>query len=297
VSQPFHLRLPATSANLGSAFDAAAIAFDFCLEIEAAPAAAFQIEATGRNVEQCSRLEGNLILDVYRALLERFDRPVIPLAIRMRNEIPLAMGCGSSAAGYLAAIALASHFGGLGWSSEQILEEACALEGHPDNAAACWLGGFVTAAMQGRAIYRVQVPPPEHWRALLAIPADPLATSKARALLPEQYLRADAVANIQAASLLGLAFAQGRGDLLRVAMVDRIHQPFRAAVCPLLPRLLPLMGEQGILGVSLSGAGPSVLLIIDGEDSMDAAQEAVRQAVAPLAAELLICRFAGPICR
>jgi homoserine kinase len=148
----FRLRLPATSANLGSGFDAVAVAFDFYLEIEAEPAAEFSIVATGRDRERCSRLEDNLILEIYKDLLESNGRQVIPLAIRMANEIPLGMGCGSSAAGRLAAVALAVHFGELGWSSQRILEEASALEGHPDNAAACWLGGFVSTACEGRAV-------------------------------------------------------------------------------------------------------------------------------------------------
>ena len=110
-----------------------------------------------------------------------------------------------------------------------------------------------------------RVEPPAGWRAIVVLPTEPLATSKARAMLPDCYPRADVVANIQSAALLGLAFAQGRGDLLRVAMQDRIHQPYRAALCPLLPPLLPLAGEHGILGAALSGAGPSVLVIVDGE--------------------------------
>jgi homoserine kinase len=110
----FRLRLPATSANLGSGFDAAAVALDFYLEIDAEPAAEFSIAATGRDSEQCSRLENNLILGIYKDLLAGSARTVIPLTIRMTNDIPLGMGCGSSAAGRLAAIALAVHFGRLG---------------------------------------------------------------------------------------------------------------------------------------------------------------------------------------
>ena len=108
----------------------------------------------------------------------------------------------------LAAIALAVHFGQLGWGTEQILEEACALEGHPDNAAACWLGGFVAAACEGEHGSRARVEPPAGWRAIVVLPTEPLATSKARAVLPESYPRDDAVANIQSAALLGLAFAR-----------------------------------------------------------------------------------------
>jgi homoserine kinase len=261
----FRLRLPATSANLGAAFDSAAIALGLYLTVEAEEAESFSIEATGRNADLCSLLHDNLILETYCRLLTREGRTPVPLALRMHNEIPLGMGCGSSAAGRLAAIALANHFGGLAWTSERILAEACAQEGHPDNAAACWLGGMVVAAGEGGEVHAARVEPPSEWRAMVVLPGDPLATSKARAVLPETYSRADAVANIQAAALLGLAFAQGRGDLLRPAMQDRIHQPYRAEMCPLLPRLLPLAGKAGILGVALSGAGPSVLLVLSGD--------------------------------
>ena len=274
-SDMFRLRLPATSANLGPAFDAAAIALDFALHIEARPAEAFSIDATGRNVDRCGMLDDNLILVLYRRLLAQNERPLVPLAIRMHNEIPLGMGCGSSAAGRLAAILLANHFGGLGWGSERILEEVTLFEGHPDNAAACWLGGFVTAACVGRAVHVARVDPPADWRAIVVLPPAPLATSKARAILPVSYSRADSVANVQSAALLGLAFVQARADLLAIAMRDRIHQPYRAAICPMLPRLLPLSGKGGIRGVALSGAGPSVLAFVESEADVKAASEAI----------------------
>ena len=286
----FRLRLPATSANLGAAFDSAAVALAFHLTVEAEEAAEFSITATGRNADLCSRLEDNLILETYRKLLEREDRKVVRLAMRMENEIPLGMGCGSSAAGRLAAIALASHFGGLEWAGERILAEACALEGHPDNAAACWLGGMIVAGYEGERVHVARVEPPARWRAMLALPGNPLATSKARAVLPDRYSRTDAIANIQAASLLGLAFAQGRGDLLRPAMADRIHQPYRSEICPVLPKLLPLAGKDGILGVALSGAGPSVLLILEGDEAFPGAERAVREAVGD-EVEILVARF------
>jgi homoserine kinase len=290
-SDGLRLRLPASSANLGPGFDAAAVALDFYLEIEAEPAGEFSISATGRNREHIARLENNLILEIYKDLLKRNGRPVIPLAIRMNNEIPLGMGCGSSAAGRLAAIAIAVHFGGLGWTSEQILEEATVLEGHPDNVAACWLGGFVTAACEGRTVHVARVVPPAEWRAIVALPAEPLATSKARAMLPECYAREDVVANIQSAALLGMAFAEARADLLRLAMRDRIHQPYRASSCPMLLPLLPLAGEHGILGAALSGAGPSVLLIVKSEQSLPEATAAIRKALGPMEAELKVCRL------
>ena len=275
----FRISLPATSANLGAAFDSAAVAFNLHLEIEAETAQEFSISATGRNADLCGVVENNLILETYKQVLREAGHPITPVALRMKNGIPLGMGCGSSAAGRLAAIAMANHFGNLGWGSERILAEGCALEGHPDNAAACWLGGLVVAAGTGRTVHAAYVAPPVDWLALVVLPADPLATSKARAVLPESYSRGDAVANIQSASLLGLAFAQSRADLLAAAMQDRIHQPYRMEMCPLLSFLLPLSGQAGILGTALSGAGPSVLAIVDRSE-VERATSRIHEALA-----------------
>jgi homoserine kinase len=286
------LRLPATSANLGSGFDTAAVALDFYLDVEAEAADTFSITASGRDADRCGQMEDNLVLELYRKLLAENGRAVVPLAIRMNNGIPLGMGCGSSAAGRLAAIMMAVHFGRLDWNGERILAEAAALEGHPDNVAACWLGGFVAAANVGGLVQAARVVPPADWRAIVVLPAEPLATSMARAALPAAYSRADVVANLQAVSLLGPAFAQGRGDLLRVAMADRIHQPYRVAICPQLPRLLPLAATHGILGVALSGAGPAVLVIVEGDERITAAQSAIRTSLRDLhEPKLLVCRF------
>ena len=286
------LRLPATSANLGPGFDAVAVALDFALEIEAEAAAEFSIAATGRDAERCGRLQDNLILETYKNLLTASGRTIVPLALRLTNGIPLGMGCGSSAAARLAAIQLAVHFGQLEWDAERVLEEAYALEGHPDNVAACWLGGFVSAVCEGTKVHVARVEPPDAWRAIVALPAEPLATSKARAVLPASYPLEDVVTNLQSASVLGLAFAQARGDLLRMAMNDRIHQPYRAPYCPLLPILQPLAGENGVLGVALSGAGPAVLLVVDGDENAGRAAAAIHQATGKqAAADLIICRF------
>jgi homoserine kinase len=126
----------------------------------------------------------------------------------------------------------------------------------------------------------------------LVLPADPLPTSKARAVLPATYPLNDVVANIQSVAMLGLAFAQARGDLLGIAMSDRIHQPYRAPICSLLPLLLPLVGAHGILGAALSGAGPAVLVIVESERALDPASDAIRNALTgSQQAELLTSSF------
>src|SRR5271168_4462929 len=141
-----HLKLPATSANLGPGFDAIGLAMSFYLTIDAEESTAFSIDASGRNPDLCGALERNLILDTYRDVLTAANRPVTPLHLRLNNEIPLGMGCGSSAAALLAGVLLANHFGDLGWTGYQAMEEACRREGHPDNVAACWLGGMTASA-------------------------------------------------------------------------------------------------------------------------------------------------------
>jgi homoserine kinase len=265
----FRLTLPATSANLGPAFDAAALAMDFYIRIEARPADDFSIVAAGRDEGICGRLENHLILNTYREVLSTAGRKITPLALRIDNDIPIGKGCGSSAAARLAGIALAVRFGRLKWSDAQIVGEASRREHHPDNASACWMGGLTVARMSGEAEAQVAVIQPKgKWPLLLAVPDQPLSTEEARRVLPAQYSRADAVTNVQNSMLLLAAFTQGRPELLTAALDDRIHQPYRAALCPLLPALQELRGKGGILGAVLSGAGPSVLVFLDPRTSL-----------------------------
>jgi homoserine kinase len=268
-AKPLHLRLPATSANLGPGFDALGLAMALYLTIDAslAEAEGFHIEATGRNADLCARIEDNLILTTYIDVLANAGVLARRLHLKLHNEIPLGMGCGSSASALLAGVLLANHFGGLNWTDQQILEEACFREGHPDNVAACYLGGMTISAVKKDHVVTATCGQNLAWGLTLALPSASLATPKARALLPATYSREDAVANIQSTALLVAAFAQGRSDLLRAAMEDRIHQPYRMEACSLLPLLLPLTENPAILGVALSGAGPSVLLITETEAS------------------------------
>lgn len=280
-----HLRLPATSANLGPGFDALGLAMSFYLTVDAivSPDGEFAIQATGRDKELCGKLDGNLILETYRGVVEEAGRAPVPLNLLLHNEIPLGMGCGSSAAALLAGVLLANHFGGLGWSGYQAMEEACRREGHPDNVAACWRGGMTCSGFQERdgrkAVLTASFGQESMWGLMVALPSVGLATQEARAMLPERYDRADAVLNVQYTALLVAAFAVQRGDLLRTAMGDRLHQPYRLAACPLLPALLPVTDCPGVLGVALSGAGPSVLVIFEREREAEVRAAVQKRAV------------------
>src|ERR1700692_4587218 len=178
------LVLPATSANLGPAFDAAALAFKLFLGVKARAAKEFSIQAKGRNADICGRVENHLILATYREVLESEGRPVQPLSLRIDNQIPIGKGCGSSAAARLAGIALAVHFGKLRWTDSRIVGEASRREDHPDNAAACWMGGLAVARMSGESEAQVAcITPKGKWPLLLAVPEDALPTEEARRVL------------------------------------------------------------------------------------------------------------------
>jgi homoserine kinase len=289
------LALPATSANLGPAFDAAALALDLYIKVAARPASEFSIAASGRDRGICEAIENHLILTTYREVLEAEGKPAVPLTLRIDNDIPIGKGCGSSAAARLAGIALANHFGRLRWTDARIVGEASRREHHPDNASACWWGGLTVARMSSEAEAQVVcVRPKGKWPLLMAIPEQSLSTEKARAVLPAQYARADAVVNVQNSMLLLAALTQGRHDLLPAALEDRIHQPYRAPLCPLLPCLEQLVGKNGILGVALSGAGPSVLVFLDPAVSAKKSNKLVGDHLSrqQLSAELLFTSIA-----
>ena len=288
-ARALELVLPATSANLGPAFDAAALALKLFLKIRARTALEFSLQARGRDPEICGKIENHLMLSTYREVLQTEKKPVRPLALHIDNQIPIGKGCGSSAAARLAGIAMAVHYGGLSWTDARIVGEASRREHHPDNAAACWMGGLAVASMTGDGEAQIApITPKGDWPLLLAIPPQSLSTEQARRVLPSQYSRADAVTNVQNSMLLLAAFVLGRADLLAPALDDRLHQPYRASLCPLLPALQKLSGKSGLLGVTLSGAGPSVLIFLDNKASVARAEAVVR-------AHLRKCRLSAQL--
>jgi homoserine kinase len=293
--RPFHITLPATSANIGPAFDAAALALELTLSVRATKAKKFSIVATGRDSAICSRVDDHLILKTYTEILQSKGKQVSSLSLNIENEFPIGKGFGSSAAARLAGIALAVHFGGLKWSSSRIVGEAARREHHPDNAAACWMGGITVARMLGDGEAQVaRFVPKGKWPLLLAIPDESLPTEKAREVLPLEYSRADTVANIQNSMLLMAALFQGDRSLLASALEDRIHQPYREQLCPLLPVLRAFPAKDGIAGAVLSGAGPSVLMFADPEARIEKVRAKVETYLRQrgLSAELLATSIA-----
>ena len=288
------LELPATSANLGPGFDAVGLALSLQLRVEAHTAAKDGVEAIGRDADLCGRLEDHLVLATYRSVLESAGQRYHPLHLAIENEIPLGMGCGSSAAARLAGVALANHFGELEMSGASIVSEASRLEGHPDNVAACWYGGFTVSVPGPAGVVTATLPCDGTWQLLLALPEAGLSTETARGFLPETYTRAEAVFNLQRLALLTAAFAQERLELLGIAMEDRVHQPFREQACGLLQHLHSLKHVPEFAGVALSGAGPALLGILSARATLHAAADRLRS-VLGRGVELIPVRIGGAV--
>jgi homoserine kinase len=186
-----------------------------------------------------------------------------PIAVELDNAIPLGAGLGSSAAAHALGVAIGARLVDDPPADDQLALAVAELEGHPDNALAAWYGGAIVAAMSDDGLHFARFAPPDV-DVVVAVPGIELPTEQARALMPEAYDKRDAVHNVQRAALLGAALASGRIDLLRAAVRDRLHQPYRATAVPGLAEMLDL-DDPAILAVALSGAGPSVLALVRGE--------------------------------
>ena len=257
---PNRLRVPASSANLGPGFDALGLALGCYLDCEFEQSGELSITVTGRDSTHISTSAANLIWRTAVDVAREANVSLPPVRLRIHNDIPLGKGLGSSAAALVTGVILASRIAGLEWDRSRILQEAARIEGHPDNVAACVMGSVVASAidLSGKA-RAVRLPVPSFVQVAVVVPDFPLPTHQARAVLPECYTRADAIFNVQRAALLIAALATGDSDSLPAALEDRMHQPYRECLVPGLSAILHLR-EPGLLGCTLSGAGPSVLV-------------------------------------
>ncbi len=270
-----NVRVPASSANLGPGFDALALALGIHLECRFRRGERWKIDVTGRDASLIPQDETNLIWRAAADAARSARADLCPLELEIANEIPVGKGLGSSAAARVAGLAIADRVLGLGWTRERILDEACRMEGHPDNAAACVLGSVVVSAVDENGKARViRLPMPNGFGVAAVVPNYELATAKMRAVLPEDYSSRDAIFNLQRAALLVAALSTGNRSAFPTALEDRLHQPYRSRVVPGLEEILALRAP-GLLGCALSGAGPSVVVFF--ESGAEACIEQVRQ--------------------
>jgi len=254
-SPSFSVSVPASSANLGPGFDAIGIALDLRVRALVEPASRFSLRFSGPHQPTHFGFE-RMLLAAMHAIGAELPR----VRVQLHNAIPLGKGLGSSAAARTLGVAIAARAHGLELSRDELARYVCDLEGHPDNALPAVYGG-IAIATSAHPHENLKLRAPHDLRAVVVVPAFELATAHARAILPPHYSRTDCVFNVQRAALLGAALASGSWDLLRHAMRDRMHQPHRAAIVPGLADALAV-DERGLVGIALSGAGPSVLALV-----------------------------------
>jgi len=261
------VRVPASTANLGSGFDTLGMALTLHNEVELTDEGeGVQLYVEGEGKASLEKVGSrNLVLRAVEATLGEFGVRPSGLRLRQLNRIPLRRGLGSSAAACLGGIAAAALLAGVELSPDEILMRALPFEGHPDNIAPALLGGLaVSAVVEGRVVSaRVRVP--KRLKALVVIPTLEIATKRAREVLPQQVPFQDAVFNLNRLGLLLAGLMTDRLELLAAGSEDRLHQPYRAALLPGMEAIIDEGRRAGALAVFLSGAGSSLLALVTGD--------------------------------
>jgi homoserine kinase len=270
-----HVTAPASSANLGPGYDCLGVALplrnDVVVERCKGP---LEVVLLGDGADVLPADATNLVVQSFR---RSSGLTGDGLRFTLTNRVPLRSGTGSSSAAIVAGLAAGLAFTDRPVDVDTLLPLAIEIEGHPDNVAAAILGGF-TIALGGEPPLARRITPPAGLGFVLVIPTDTLCTRESRKALRPEIPRADAVYSLQRSALLVDLLATGALDLLPHALSDRMHEPDRAALTPMLGHLRTLDGNLPCFGVTLSGAGPSVLVWVR-EDGVGAAVDAVRAAV------------------
>ncbi|MCL6634870.1 MAG: homoserine kinase [Peptococcaceae bacterium] len=258
------VQVPATTANLGPGFDCLGMALELYNVVEMVPApSGLAVEVSGEGAAELPRDERNLVFQAARSVFRQVGHQPAGLRLRLSNQIPVARGLGSSTAAVAGGIIAANLLAGGKLSTRDMIALAGAMEGHCDNAAAAILGGIVVSVQADGEVKYLKIQPPPGLKGVVAVPDFSLATRTSREVLPAQVPFQDAVFNVGRAALLVAALQQGDLSLLGTAMEDRLHQTFRSSLVPGLKKVLAAAKLAGARGVTLSGAGPTVIAFAD----------------------------------
>ncbi len=253
------LKVPATTTNFGAGFDTFGLALNLYNVFEFYESDAFGVEVKGYS-ENIPTDESNLLIRVYKRACEIYEKRVIPFRLLQENRVPPARGLGSSATAIVGGIEVFCRVHSLSLDVREKLKIAYEFESHPDNLLPAFVGGFVVCATNRETTYN-RIEFPDDLELVFAVPDFELSTQEARKALRERVNLRDAVFNIQRASLFLSAITTGRYELLRTAVEDRLHQPYRAKLVPGLEEAIEEGYRAGAYAVFLSGAGPSVCAI------------------------------------
>ncbi|MHB8840783.1 MAG: homoserine kinase [Candidatus Aquicultor sp.] len=271
------VKVPATSANLGPGFDVVGLALNIYNS--------FAIEETESGLEidilqdggpRPSATENNLVFLAAKRLFGEVDFSFKGLKITIKNDVPMGRGLGSSSTAIVGGLMAANELSGANVPKERLFEMAAEIEGHPDNVGPAIFGGFTISYPVDASHRIVSYAPSENLKPLLLIPGTMLETKKARGVLPQDISMGDAVFTISRATLLVAALLEGNTGLLATAMQDRLHQPYRAPLIPGLLEIIQRVGRIPGVGIALSGAGPSLVCILDRSEEARILEEIKR---------------------
>lgn len=253
--------VPATSANLGCAFDCGGLALKLYLNAFFAPAdgSDLRLSYQGQTEDRFPIEPSNLILQALRFAAAELDAPPPAGHVSVQSDIPISVGMGSSAAAVIAGLLLGVRYAGADVEPEELLRWAEKIEGHLDNASAAYYGGLVfTLCNNIDRIVALRTDFPESIRLILVTPNVTVATHEARQVLPKAYERADVLHTLQRTAVLAATCFSGNFDLFPQLFDDRLHQPYRGPLVPGIERCLKLK-RDGLLGAAISGSGSSVI--------------------------------------
>lgn len=255
------IRIPATSANLGAGFDALGLALSFYNYVEMEESD--RVEISSADDIAVPTDESNLIYVSAKDLFEVCGKKLEGLKLRQTNNIPMARGLGSSSACIVAGLVGANTLLGNPLTTDDLVDLAAQIEGHPDNTAPALLGGIVTAVFDGRKVHWVKQEVFTKLKFAALIPDFELKTEKARACLPKEVSHKDAVYNLSRSALFSASLLTGKFENLRTAVHDKLHQPYRMELIPNCREVFDIAYTHGAYGVFISGAGPTIMAIAD----------------------------------
>lgn len=255
------IRIPATSANLGAGFDALGLALTYYNYVEMEESD--KVEIRSADGVEVPTDENNLIYVSAKDLFEVCGKKLEGLKLTQTNTIPMARGLGSSSACIVAGLVGANTLLGNPLTTDDLVDLAAQIEGHPDNTAPALLGGIVTAVFDGRKVHWVKQEVFTKLKFAAIIPDFELKTEKARACLPKEVSHKDAVYNLSRAALFSASLLTGKFENLRTAVHDKLHQPYRMELIPNCREVFDIAYNHGAYGVYISGAGPTVMAIAD----------------------------------
>ena len=256
------IKVPATTANLGAGFDTLGLALNLYNQFEIEESDKIEIETIPES-EYLKNPEKNLFVQVLKTTCEYLGNEFHGVKVKQINNVPVARGLGSSATAIVAGIIASFTANKKELTDKDFFNIAYKFEPHPDNLVPAWKGGFITALINEGKTYYNHIFFPEDLKAVVVIPEFELSTEEARKVLPDKIPLSDGIFNVQRVSLFISALQNRRYDLLKVAMEDRFHQPYRKKLIPNFDKVIQNAYKEGALGASLSGAGSTILALTD----------------------------------